>query len=165
MRSPSVLSVVSVLSVLGCAGTGLGSNFKQPDLQLEQVLLTGVGLQGGMFDLVVRVENPNPIDLQGVGLKVGFEVEGTKVGDAVLDREFFVPAQGSGTVTVPVRFQWAGLSSAARSALGYGSLPYRIVGDAQFQTPAGVANVPFTRSGTVPLAKAAGVIIPTGASR
>lgn len=162
---PSALVALSALSVLGCSGAGLGANFRQPDLNLEQVVLTGVGLQGGTFDLVVRVENPNPVDLRGVGLRLGFEVEGNKVGDATLDTRYFVPSQGSGTVTVPVRFQWSGVSSAVRTALGYGSLPYRIAGEARFETPAGIAKVPFTRSGNVPLAKAAGVIIPTGASR
>lgn len=168
MRLPSNLTaftVITALTVGGCAGGGLGANFKQPDVQLEQVILTGVGLQGGMFDLIVRVENPNAIDLKGVGLRLGFEVEGNKVGDATLDNQFFVPAQGAGTVTVPVRFQWSGMSGAVRTALGYGSLPYRIAGEAKFETPAGVASVPFTKSGTVPLAKAAGVFIPTGASR
>lgn len=153
--------LLSVALLAGCAGGGL-SNFRQPDVNLEQVMLRGVGLQGGTFDLVLRVENPNPIDLRGVGLRFGFEIEGRQVGEAILDEEYFVPAEGSGTVTVPLRFTWSGVGGAVRSALGYGEIPYRIQGEGRFRTPAGSVRVPFTRSGRVPLAKAAGVFIPTG---
>jgi LEA14-like dessication related protein len=128
--------------------------------------LRGVGLTGGLLDLVVKVENPNNFRLEGTRLELGFDVEGSHLGDVTYDDDFAVTENGTTTLTLPLQFGWAGVGSAVRTALSYGDLPYRMKGQAELKTPWGSREIPFTREGRVPLTRSAGnVAIPgTGPS-
>ena len=69
------------LVLLSAACSGLGFNFKEPDIQLDRAVVRGVDLSGGNLDLVVKVANPNDFTLQGTRLQVGVDVEGSHLGD------------------------------------------------------------------------------------
>jgi LEA14-like dessication related protein len=136
----------------------IGDLFKEPDIQLERAVVRGVDLTGGNLDLIVKVDNPNNFTLQGTRLEVGFDVEGQHLGDIAYDDDFSVTENGMTTLTLPLRFGWAGVGSAVRAALGYGDLPYEMKGQLELKTPWGHKEVPFTREGRVPLIRAAGNI-------
>jgi LEA14-like dessication related protein len=161
MRLDLTCGILGAALVGGCAG--LPGYFKDPDLHLDRVVMRGVGLTGGTMDLVVGVYNPNNFDLRGTKLQVGFDVEDSHVGDLEYDNEFQVQKGDTAKLTLPVRFNWSGLAGAARTALGYGDLPYKLKGQLTFQTPFGDRKVPFTHEGRAPLTRAAGLVpIPTG---
>ena len=61
---PRLLALV----LLSAACSGLGNNFREPDIQLDHAVVRGVGLTGGNLDLVVKVKNPNNFTLQGTKL-------------------------------------------------------------------------------------------------
>lgn len=63
------------LSAVACSG--IGANFKEPDIQLDHVVVRRVDLTGGNLDLVVKVQNPNTFSLQGTKVQVGFDIEGS----------------------------------------------------------------------------------------
>ena len=149
------------LVLLGAACSGIGDNFREPDIQLDHVVVRGLGVTGGNLDLVVKVQNPNNFRLEGTRLEAGFEVEGSHLGDITYDDDFTVAEEGTTTVTLPLRFGWSGVGSAVRAALGYGDLPYKMKGQAELRTPWGRKEVPFTREGRVPLTRQGGnVAIP-----
>jgi LEA14-like dessication related protein len=149
------------LVLLSAACSGIGDNFRQPDIQLERAILRGVDVTGGNLDLVVKVENPNNFRLEGTRLEVGFDVEGSHLGDITYDDDFTVSENGMTTITLPLRFGWSGVGSAVRAALSYGDLPYEMKGQAELETPWGRKEVPFTREGRVPLTREGGnVAIP-----
>jgi len=77
-----------VVSIGACAG--IGDLFKEPDIQLERVVVRGVGLTGGNLDLIVKVDNPNNFNLQGTKLLLGSDVEGQHLGDLTYDDDFTV---------------------------------------------------------------------------
>jgi LEA14-like dessication related protein len=154
LRSQSFL----LMLILSAACSGIGNNFRQPDIQLDHAVVRGLGLSGGNLDLVVKVENPNNFRLQGTRLEMGVDVEGQHLGDITYDDDFSVAENGTTTLTLPLRFGWAGVGSAVRAALGYGDLPYKMKGQAQIRTPWGRAEVPFTREGRVPLTRPGGNI-------
>lgn len=158
VRSHSVLLAVVLVSA-GCGG--FGYNFRQPDIQLDHVVVRGLGVSGGNLDLVVRVENPNNFRIEGTRLQVGFDVEGSHLGDITYDDDFSVTENGTTTLTLPLRFAWAGVGRAVRAALNYGDLPYKMEGQAELKIPWGRTAVPFTREGRVPLTRPGGnVAIP-----
>ena len=71
-------------------------------------------------------------------------------------------AQGDTTVlTLPLSFNWNGLAGAARTALGYGELPYTMKGQLSVATPIGERTVAFTRQGRAPLSRV-GTLLQTG---
>ena len=145
----------------GCAG--LGNPLKEPDVRLDRVIVRDVGVRGGNLDLLVEVDNPNGFDLRGTGVELGFDVEGSHVGDVRYDDEFTVERNGLSTLTLPLRFEWAGVGSALRTALGSGEIPYEMRGQIRVQTPWGAHSVPFTREGRVPLTRVGAALpLPTG---
>jgi LEA14-like dessication related protein len=153
---------LATLVLLSAACSGLGNNFREPDIQLDHAVVRGVGLTGGNLDLVVKVKNPNDFTLQGTKLQLGIDVEGSHLGDITYDNDFAVTENGETTITLPLRFGWSGVGSAVRAALSYGDLPYKMKGQATLRLPAGAQTVvSFTHEGRAPLTRAAGnVAIP-----
>lgn len=165
MKTPlaTLLLLIPAAATLGCSG--IPNNFRDPEIQLSQVIVRGVGLTGGTMDLVVNVRNPNDFDLRGTELQVGFDVEGSHVGDITYRDEFQVRKNDVSTVTLPVRFNWAGVGTAVRSAIGYGDIPYTMRGQATLRTPWGQRVVPFTREGRAPLTRSSSSEpVPSGTS-
>lgn len=162
MTNPRLLALV----LLSTACSGLGDNFREPDIQLDHVVVRGVGLSGGNLDLVVRVDNPNNFTLQGTRLQVGIDVEGQHLGDIAYDDDFAVSRNGQTTITLPLRFGWSGVGSAVRAALGYGDLPYKMKGQATLKLPAGARKViSFTHEGRAPLTRTGGNVAIPGAGQ
>lgn len=154
----SMAAVLAAGVVVGC-GPGFSADaFQEPRLHLDRVIVRGLGLTGGNLDLVVNVANPNRFDLRGTRLEAGFEVEGSHVGTVTYADEYVVPKGDSTIVTLPLRFQWKGVSAAFRSALEYGDIPYTMKGQATLETPVGRQVVPFTLSGRAPLTRAGGTL-------
>jgi LEA14-like dessication related protein len=158
VRASALAGVMLVTA--GCSG--IGANFREPDIRLDHAVLRGVGLSGGNLDLVVKVDNPNNFTLQGTKLEVGIDVEGSHLGDITYDDDYAVPQNGQTTITLPLRFGWFGVGSAVRAALGYGDLPYKMKGQATLKLPGGFRKaVSFTHEGRAPLTRPGGnVAIP-----
>jgi LEA14-like dessication related protein len=151
----------AVLILAGAACSGLGLNFKEPDIQLDHAVVRGIDLTGGNLDLVVKIQNPNNFTLQGTRLQLGLDVEGSHLGDITYDNDFTVSQNGITTITLPLRFGWSGVGSAVRAALSYGDLPYTMKGQATIKLPGGLAtSVSFTHEGRAPLTHAGTVAIP-----
>jgi LEA14-like dessication related protein len=143
------------LALLSAACSGIGDNFRKPDVRLDHAVVRGVGLTGGNLDLVVKVENPNNFTIQGTKLQVGVDVEGSHLGDITYDDDYVVAQNGETTLTLPLRFGWSGVGSAVRAALGYGDLPYKMKGQATLKLPGGASTVvSFTHEGRAPLTRA-----------
>jgi LEA14-like dessication related protein len=141
--------------LLACAG--LGNTLKDPDVRLERVIVRDVGVRGGNLDLLVGLDNPNPFDLRGTEVELGFDVEGSHVGDVRMGEDFSVERGGQTTLTLPLRFEWAGVGGALRTALSQGEIPYQMKGELSLQTPWGAHSVPFTKTGRAPLTNMVGV--------
>lgn len=160
-RNGVLALIVAGLSatMLGACGPGIGGSiFRQPRLHLDRVIVRGVGISGGNLDLVVNVANPNGFNLRGTRLETGFDVEGSHVGTVTYDDDYLVPKGDSTIVTLPLRFEWKGVSRAFRSALQYGDIPYTMKGQATLDTPVGKQVVPFTLRGRAPLTRSGGAL-------
>ena len=151
MKASLLVSTLALTATLGCSG--IPNNFLEPQVTLQEVVVRGVGLTGGSMDLVVDVYNPNSFSLRGTKLELGFDVEGSHVGDITYTDEFQIQDGDTTTVTLPLRFNWDGVSAAVRAALGYGDIPYTMRGQATVRTPFGNRVVPFTRQGRAPLTR------------
>ena len=145
-----VVSVGVAASLLACA---IPRTFIDPQVQLRAVGVRGLDLTGGTLDLHLDVYNPNQFDLRGTRIELGFEVDGSHVGDIALDDDFNVTDGDTTRVVLPLRFTWTGANAAARAALNYGEIPYTMMGQVQLDTPIGARVVPFTRSGRAPLTR------------
>ncbi len=146
------LAVVSVAVLAACATLGrLG--FTEPDVALQEIDVTGIGLTGGTFDLVLDVYNPNDYRIRSTRLEVGIDLEGTHFGDALLDRPLDLSPTYHSRIVVPVRFDWAGIGAGAKALVTRQSLGYAITGTVLLETPLGDQRVALTGTGKVPLRK------------
>jgi LEA14-like dessication related protein len=148
----TVLRVAAALVVTACATLGRLS-FQEPDVQLQEIDVTGIGLTGGTFDLVFDVWNPNDYRIRSTRLEVGIDLEGTHFGDALLDRPLDLSPTNHSRVVVPVRFEWAGIGAGAKALLTHRAVGYAVTGRVFLDTPVGDQTVALTGRGNVPLSK------------
>jgi LEA14-like dessication related protein len=147
------LATMAVLAVTGCATIRSAISFTEPDVSLERIDITGLGMSGGTLDLVLDVYNPNAYEIRGTRLELGLDLEGTHFGDALMERPLALSQQAHSRVVVPVRFEWAGVGAAARALVDRQSVAYRLAGAVLVDTPIGERRVGVTRTGDVPLSR------------
>ena len=151
--------ILAAALLWGCAG--LQGYFKEPDVNLQRVVVRGVGLTGGTMDLVVGVYNPNPFDLQGTKLQLGLDVENSHVGDVEYNSGFQTQKGDTTLLTLPLSFSWTGLAAAVRTAFNSGELPYTMRGQLTVATPIGARQVVFTHQGRAPLSRVGELLQPS----
>ena len=142
----------ALLLLAACATLGRLS-FTEPDISLQEIEVTGVGLTGGTFNLVFDVYNPNDYRIRSTRLEVGIDLEGTHFGDALLDRPLDLSLTNHSRILVPVRFEWAGLGAGAKALLTKRTVEYGLTGRVFLDTPLGEKTVALQGKGNVPLMK------------
>jgi len=145
-------ALLAMALLAGCA-TLRGLTFQEPQLSLQEIDITGIGLTGGTFDLVFDVYNPNDYRIRSTRLEVGVDLERTHFGDALLDRPLDLSPTNHSRVVVPVRFEWAGLGAGARALVTRQAVAYGITGRVFVDTPLGDKTVVLQGTGNVPLRK------------
>jgi len=142
---------LALLALTGCATLRSAFSFQEPQVELQEINITGMGLTGGTLDLVFDVYNPNEYRLRSTRLEVGVDLEGTHFGDALIDRPLDLSPTNHSRVVMPVRFEWAGVGAAARGLLTRQALQYVVTGAVLLDTPIGEKRVQLRSTGNVPL--------------
>src|SRR5437899_10270468 len=137
-RTGVVLAVA--VAVSNCATLRNALTFDEPQIELQEINVTGMGLSGGTLDLVFDVYNPNQYRLRSTRLEVGLQLASTDFGEALIDKPLDLSPQNHSRVVMPVRFTWAGVGAAARSLLQSQDLHYRVTGTAIRDTTLGAVQ-------------------------
>jgi LEA14-like dessication related protein len=147
--------MVTLLTVTlsACAPLRNVLTFENPQIELQEINVTGLGLSGGTLDLVFDVYNPNDYRLRSTRLEVDLVLAGTDFGEALIDKPLDLSPVNHSRVVMPVRFAWTGVGAAARSLLESQELPYRLTGAVLLETPIGDKRAELKSSGNVPLRK------------
>ena len=146
-----IAGVCVAVAVAGCKTLASALHFSEPDVQLKEIQITGIGLSGGTLNLALDVYNPNDYRLRSTRLELGIDLEGTHFGDASLETPLELPSQQHTLVTVPVRFEWAGVGAGAQGLLTRQAIRFGLTGTAFLATPLGDRRVQVRSSGDVPL--------------
>ncbi len=128
-------------------------SFREPELALTEIDVTGIGLRGGSLELVFDVYNPNDYRLRSTRVEVGIDLEGSHFGDALLERPLDLSPTNHSRVVVPVRFEWAGVGAGAKALLTKHAVGYALTGQLWLDTPLGDQTVTLKAKGNVPLMK------------
>lgn len=151
MRTVLYRLLPSLTVLTACATIRSALHFEEPQVELKQINITGIGLSGGTLDLVFDVYNPNSYRLRSTRLEVGLDLEGSHFGDALIDKPLDLSPVNHSQVVMPVRFEWAGVGAAARGLLTRQGLHYGLTGAVLLDTPLGDKRVQLRGSGEVPL--------------
>jgi len=146
---------VAVLSVAlsGCATFRAALNFQEPQVELKQINITGIGLTGGTMDLVLDVYNPNEYRLRSTRLEAQLDLERTHFADGLIDKPLDLSPANHSQVVMPIRFEWAGVGAGAKALLTKQAVAFGITGTVFLDTPLGDRQVKIHGSGNVPLSK------------
>lgn len=145
--------LVLLLLASSCATVRHALSFQEPQIALQEINVTGIGLTGGTLDLVFDVYNPNTYRLRSTRLTVGLDLENTYFGEALIDKPLDLSPENHSRVVMPVRFAWSGVGAAARALLERQALDYGLKGTVLLETPIGERSVQLRGSGNVPLRK------------
>jgi len=148
-----VLGALLLVTLSSCATLRNALTFEQPQIDLQEIHVTSLGLSGGTMDLVFGVYNPNGYRLRSTRLEMGLELAGTDFGQALIDKPLDLSPVNHSQVVMPVRFTWAGVGAAAKSLLQSQQLPYGLTGAVLVDTPIGEKRVELKATGNVPLKK------------
>jgi len=147
MRTRPTAYTAVILLALGCASAAKHF-FTAPTVAFRGVALEGITPLGGRIRVNLLVRNPNPYSLSTSAMTYELFVRDTIAvarGADTLHRT--VGGHDSLVVALPLDVSLRGLMLAANSVVGYGMVPYRLVGDITADTPIGSRKVPFNQKG------------------
>ena len=144
--------LVTAMVAAGLVGTGCASLMRQafvePVVTLQNVRLNGIGLQGGNFDVLLNVYNPNGYSLNATQLNYRLLIgDNVHVAEGSLNERLTLQQGDTTRVAIPVSFTFAGIGEAGRQLLNTGAVNYRVTGDVNVATPVGNFSVPYSTTG------------------
>ena len=139
----------AAVTLSGCAAINTWSNLQAPQVEVAGIKVSSLGLSSGTFDVTLRVQNPNSVELHGTHLVATIDTKDQRFAAIDLSNAFTLPKGAAVPIVVPVTIQWSGASSAVRQLIGAGSVPYRVGGRVTVDTPIGARGLDFSTSGTV----------------
>jgi LEA14-like dessication related protein len=122
--------------------------FTAPTVAFRGVAFESLTPLGGRVHVILLVRNPNPYSLSTSGMTYELFVRDTVAvarGADTLHRT--VGGHDSLLVSLPLDVSLRGILAAASAVVGYGMVPYRLLGDLTAETPIGTRRVPFDQKG------------------
>jgi LEA14-like dessication related protein len=141
-----VVAGVALVAVAGCASLGRGA-FATPVVQLKDVRVGQIGLQGGALELVLDVYNPNSYRLDATKLTYTLFVDTNRVATGEINQLVTLTERTNTEVVLPVAFSIKELMGAAKVLTGRGSVDYRVAGEVTVATPARNFTRPYEAKG------------------
>jgi len=139
-RRPSVVPSVTrhlltVILLSACASLGK-SVFATPTVELKDLKVRSIGLQGGSVDVIVTVDNLNDYRLDATHLTYNLYVDTNKVFFGEIKRTVTLEPNKKTEVVIPVAFSIQDLMRATQLLGKTGGVDYRVEGEVTAVTPA-----------------------------
>ena len=99
-RAQIVISGLILLILSGCAQ--ILTDIKTPQISLVSIVPVELSLFEQRFDLRLRVQNPNSVELPIRGMQYFLQLNGGDFAQGVTNQEINIPEYGEQVVTVPV---------------------------------------------------------------
>jgi len=139
--------VALAVALFGCSAAAKRL-FTAPTIAFRGVALESISPFGGRVRVSLLVRNPNPYSVSTSGMTYELFVADTvAVARGVDTLTRTVSGHDSLIVLLPLDVSFRGLLIAGNAVVGYGMVPYRLVGDVTADTPIGRRRVPFDQKG------------------
>lgn len=149
----AILSLCLPVYLSSCATLSEWTHLQAPQVEVAGIRIASLGLSSGTFDVTLRVNNPNSVELHGTRLVATLDAREDRFANIDLSNAFTLPKGAAVPIVVPVTIQWSGANSAIRGLIGSGAVPYRLGGRVTVDTPIGPKGLDFSASGTVTVAR------------
>jgi LEA14-like dessication related protein len=146
-------SLASILCFLALLAGGCGS-VQRPTASFHTMSIADVSPRGFVMNVDVDVANPNSVPLPLTNVDYGLSLAGVRVvDDGKIKPQASIPANGHGTITIPVPLSFENLLSAGDAIRkGNGDISYGLDAGLNFDTGLpviGVQRVPLQHEGTL----------------
>jgi LEA14-like dessication related protein len=147
-RFPLRLAALAVLALAlyGCK-TLARQVFAQPVVEVKDVKVRAVGLQGGSLDVILDVYNPNEYRLDATAITYRVWVDSNEVATGMIEKLLTLSEKGRSEVVVPVDFTFAAVQKAMQGLTRRGYVDYRVAGEFSMVTPFGKITRPYSGTG------------------
>lgn len=147
-----LVALLALLVLAGCAGAGLGSVFREPDVDVVGAELTRTGLSGADVLFEFEVENRNGIALVLDGFNYKIRLNEKPLLDGRQDRRTEIAANTQSRVNLPVTFQYDDVMRVLETLDDNDDPTYELQADFRFAVPVlGTVTVPVTKRGQLSL--------------
>src|SRR5437764_9434400 len=137
MRSPRLIGAALIIGALGCASAAKHL-FTSPTVTFRGVALESISPFGGRVRVNLLVRNPNPYSLSTSAMTYELFVRDTiAVARGIDTLHRTVGGHDSLLVALPLDVSLRGILAAGNAGVGYGMVPYRLVGAITADTPVG----------------------------
>lgn len=148
------LALLAGLSILvsACAGIGLGSALRNPDVDVVGAELTRTGFEGADLLFEFKVDNPNSFGLVLDGLNYRLRLNDKPLLNGRQSDRTEIAAQTASRVQLPVTVRYDDLINVLETLDDTTRPSYELQADFQFAAPiVGTITVPVTKRGEIPL--------------
>lgn len=125
------------------------ASFRTPTVELRDVKLRGIGLEGGSLDLVLDVYNPNEYRLDATRLTYTLLAESTFVASGEVNKRVTLTGREHNDISLPLTFTMKELLGAAEIIVRKGSVNYTVKGEVTVDTPFGSTTRPYLGKATL----------------
>lgn len=146
------LILAALLALAGCSGLGLGSVFREPDVDVVGAEVTRTGLSGADVLFEFEVDNPNGMALVLDGLNYRLRLNDEPLLDGRQDQRTEIAAKTESRVSLPVSIEYDDILRVLETLNDNEKPSYELQADFQFAVPiVGTVTVPVTKKGQLSL--------------
>jgi LEA14-like dessication related protein len=154
-RSALMIALSAGLITTAC----LNKVVRQPEINLTNVKLGGIGLRGGQIIAELEIKNPNSFDVETRNITYDLKVSDrgpdneerwVDFAKGVVEKEIKVDDGGTTRVEIPIDFTFSAASGAIRSIMDRGTFDYQVEGVVALREPLR-RDIPYKRRGNISL--------------
>lgn len=147
-----LLGLVSA-SALSCGSTPIGELLAPytPKLKFEKLDLQKIDFGGLEADFVFALQNPNPVSVKLDQYGYSLALEGVEFIKGRNTDGLAMKAEGDTALKIPVAMRYADIFKLVQNVDGKDDIAFALAGDFGFNTPVGMASVPFKEEGRFPV--------------
>ena len=142
----TVVTFAVCLSTAACSALGRAS-FANPVVELKDVRITGIGLQGGNVDVILVVYNPNDFRLDASKVTYTLFVDTAQIAMGAVTKAVTFENLKKTEIILPISFTAREMFGAAAALTRTGSVDYRVIGEVTMATPFGSFTRPYEGKG------------------
>lgn len=140
-----------LLHLLGCATLQQLANIQQPQLNVENVRLTGMSFETLDLAFDIKIKNPNPLAINLAGFDYDFQINDASFLKGQQNQPMAIQAMGESAVQIPLTLTFKDLYSTFQALKNEDSSAYKLLGGLSFNLPVlGATRLPISKSGKLP---------------
>ncbi len=118
-----------------------------PVVEVKDVVVRGIGAQGGSLDVILNVYNPNEFRMDATKISYELVVDSIRVANGEITKLVTLEQRSRSDITVPVNFTYNEIRVVLEQFMARGVVDYLVRGEFTVVTPFGNLTRPYSGTG------------------